>query len=617
MQGQDENRHISLYDEINSILNQVICVASRYNHDTLRDRMKTMKENINNKMHTRIVFVGNFATGKSSILIALLGEQVTPTFYQMSHFMPCILKYGKEREIRLHFNKEISQINLDSLPASLREHIRANTDVSIPPLRIKINELEDYTSIDMLYKCQNYLPYSAVEIRLANDFLRNDIEIVVFPGIDNNAVSTVTCIEQLNANDIVIMTISACHLCSMSEMDFIEYQLKERSITPIFVITHFDSIRAERERDLVRKFAQMKLSSYSPYEIKFVDTNQFQYRDEIFENTNSEQTNIDPLKQLLSSAIQNRSVAFLKQIAIDAKNILLFYANIEDSHNDTTYSISSQSVIVADVIQILNDWKTLISKGINERVKHNESAMKHILEDITDNILQQLPQWIDSYTTTGFIIPTRQTIAKVVDEMSCFIEKKLNESFRERINESLLRETERLFYSTTHEIECNLLRMYNGLEHYNSIPLVQQIVEYRKKNINEGFYPESTSPSITILSTVNASPYIDTSKINCKCMYTIIPVVPRHTINIIKKEVLLCYTEFIKKKTPEFVSNVTSASKSLYTDFGNIVSSMLQEDINTLKEYSVEFNKIIGSVDSYRQILENLNIYINRLHSNK
>ena len=407
------------------------------------------------------------------------------------------------------------------------------------------------------------------------------------------------------------MTMSACHLCSMSEMDFIEYQLKERSITPIFVITHFDNIKAERDRDLVRKFAQMKLSSYSPYEIIFVDSNQSQYIDEIFENTNSEQTNIDPLKQLLLSAIQNRSVAFLKQIAIDAYSIL------EHGLNDTTYSISSQSVIVANVIQTLNDWKTFISKGVNERAKHNESVMKHIVEDITDSILQQLPHWIDSCTTIDFIIPTRQNIVKVVDEMSCFIEKKINESFRERINESILRETERMFYSTTHEIECELLRMYKRLEHYYSIPLVQQIVEYRIKIINEGFYPESTLPSKTIRDTVNASPYIDTSIIKCKCMYTIIPVAPGHTIKFIKKEVSSCYTEFIKKKTPEFVSIVTSASKSLYTDFGNIIFSMLQEDINTLKEYSVEFNKIIGAVDSYRQILENLNIYINRLHSNK
>ena len=85
------------------------------------------------------------------------------------------------------------------------------------------------------------------------------------------------------------------------------------------------------------------------------------------------------------SAIQNRSVAFLKQIAIDANSIL------EHGLNDTTYSISSQSVIVANVIQTLNDWKTFISKGVNERAKHNESVMKHIVEDITDSILQQLP----------------------------------------------------------------------------------------------------------------------------------------------------------------------------------------------------------------------------------
>ena len=611
MQEQKEYTYMSLFDEITSILNQVICVASRYNHDTLRDQMKTMIENINNMRHTRIVLVGNFATGKSSILNALLGKQVTPTYYLTSHCMPCIVKYGNESEILLHFNKEISQNNLDSLPASVREHIHVNSEVPIPPLSIKIDEIENYTSFDILQKCQNYLPYSAVEVRLTNDFLRNDVEIVEFSGIGYNVVNSVTCIEPLNSDDIVIMTMSACHLCSMSEMDFIEYQLKERSITPIFVITHFDNIKAERDRDLVRKFAQMKLSSYSPYEIIFVDTNQSQYIDEIFENTNSEQTNIDPLKQLLLSAIQNRSVAFLKQIAIDAYSIL------EHGLNDTTYSISSQSVIVANVIQTLNDWKTFISKGVNEGAKHNESVMKHIVENITDSILRQLPHWIDSCTTIDFIIPTRQNIVKVVDEMSCFIEKKINESFRERINESILRETERMFYPTTHEIECKLLRMYKRLEHYYSIPLVQQIVEYRIKIINEGFYPESTLPSKTIRDTVNASPYIDTSKIKCKCMYTIIPVAPGHTIKFIKKEVSSCYTEFIKKKTPEVVSNVTSAFKSLYTDFGNIIFSMLQEDINTLKEYSVEFNKIIGAVDSYRQILENLSIYINRLHSNK
>lgn len=611
MQEQKVYTYMSLYDEITSILNQVICVASRYNHDTLRDQMKTMIENINNMRHTRIVLVGNFATGKSSILNALLGEQVTPTYYLASHCMPCIVKYGNESEILLHFNKEISQNNLESLPASVREHIRVNSEVPIPSLSIKIDEIENYTSFDILQKCQNYLPYSAVEVRLTNDFLRNDVEIVEFPGIGYNVVNSVTCIEQLNADDIVIMTMSACHLCSMSEMDFIEYQLKERSITPIFVITYFDSIRAERDRDLVRKFAQMKLSSYSPYEILFVSTNQGIESIEENDKAAYVKSNIESLKILLSSIIRQRNLTFLNHLIEEMRRKIHPYILLTDSKNDTIDFQETEKLSIIKTYNELNHKRQFIlgkTKLTKERDIHE---LKHSAHRYFCFLAEQIPHWIYSYTPPHQLgIPSEANIMRLVQEITNYIENKIRNNIQEWSAGDLNKKFKQMSLSYKLNIEDFFLKLYKDLNDNYPSRAINMITSYRTAQIKEGLLIKNELPHIIRNCEMDDFPCVNIiGLIGC----TLVPLTPKQIIERIKKEVSTCYCEYITKESTGFISNIISAVNSHFDEFNHIISNMIQEDIEILEYYNTRNDKLATAIVQYKDVQRRLESYIARL----
>ena len=260
-----------------------------------------IRETLNSLKTTRISIVGSSASGKSSIINILLGETVVP--YHHSIYCPCTIMYGAERKAMLYFKDDILPNERKNLPIVIKENSQTEGTSHIPPLRITIDELKENTASDFQGDCYLCPPYSKIEINIPSNFLKNKLEITEWPWLDNPFEHSRLCVKHLCADDIVIMTLNACALISMDEMNFIEYVLNAQGITPVFVITRAD-LMTDVEKVSIIKYAKHHLSSYSPYDILLVSTAQAIKGLKENDETLFEKSNIESLKVLLSSIIQ-------------------------------------------------------------------------------------------------------------------------------------------------------------------------------------------------------------------------------------------------------------------------------------------------------------------------
>lgn len=399
---------LSRYDELASILYQAIGVASCYNNDSLKNILTKIVQTLNSKKSTRVFVVGSIASGKSSIINALLGETVVPTekLFHLDYY-PCTIMYGAKREAILYFKDDISSNEMECLPKVVKEYVQAKGASKIPSLRINVDKLEEYTTPNFLGDVYYCLPYSKIEIHIPNELLKNQFELTELPGFNNSLENQRLCIEHLCADDIIIMVMSAYFMCSMDEMDFIKYQLKSRGITPIFIVTRYDCIK-DSEKEGIQRYAEMKLSAYSPYEILFVSTNQGIESIEENDKAAYVKSNIESLKILLSSIIRQRNLTFLNHLIEEMRRKIHPYTFITDSKNDTIDFQETDKLSIIKTYNELNHKRQFILDKTKLTKERDIHELEHSAHRYFCFLVEKIPYWIYSYTPHHqFGIPTK------------------------------------------------------------------------------------------------------------------------------------------------------------------------------------------------------------------
>ncbi len=91
-----EEKYSRLIQEEKALLDLLSSEARALNYEELLDKLKTVRENLENLFS--IVFIGEFSTGKSSVINALLGERILPEGITPTTDKITILKYGDIKE---------------------------------------------------------------------------------------------------------------------------------------------------------------------------------------------------------------------------------------------------------------------------------------------------------------------------------------------------------------------------------------------------------------------------------------------------------------------------------------------------------------------------------------
>lgn len=219
--------------------------------------------------HFRVMVLGEFKRGKSTLINALLGEEVLPAFATPCTAVINEIKWAEKKEAVLHFRNPPPEPLSSTIPAIARRHIEEAGDGHIPPMAIGVEELEQYVVIPDPARDQAesvaQTPYSRVELYWPLSLCENGVEIIDSPGLNEHAVRNEVTTNYLALVDAIVFVMSCQALASQSEMAVIERNIRGNGHEEIFIVCNrFDEIR-EKDRDRVVHFARQKLSGKTSF----------------------------------------------------------------------------------------------------------------------------------------------------------------------------------------------------------------------------------------------------------------------------------------------------------------------------------------------------------------
>lgn len=241
-------------------------VIKKLNMDNYAENLKSLEGKINNDTF-KIQIVGTFKNGKSTFINSFLGEEILPAYT-----LPCTavineVKYGEKKRAVLHFCNPITdEMRITDVPAPALAHMKKYNMKNIPPMEIPYDKMNDYVVIPVgkdQAEAIKETPFEKVELFWPMELLKNGVEIIDSPGLNEAESRTKVTMEYLQKADAIIFLLVADKLCSQDEMQFVEYNLKGNGFeNPFFVVNKFDVVR-DRERPAIKTFAQAKLSEYT------------------------------------------------------------------------------------------------------------------------------------------------------------------------------------------------------------------------------------------------------------------------------------------------------------------------------------------------------------------
>lgn len=210
----------------------------------------------------KILVAGQFKTGKSTLLNAILGSHLLP-----DDVMPCTaviteIEYGPEREATLSFKEGI---NPDALPEGLysgvEEHLR-KYGPHAPDMKVNIDNpdaLQDYLVIPVGMEHMHGVresPYAKCVLKWPLELCRGGAVIIDSPGLNEHETRDATTLAYLSQADMVLHVMSALQPCGMADKKFIIDVAKggNGSIPLIFALNRFDQLRNDRDKEKMRNY---------------------------------------------------------------------------------------------------------------------------------------------------------------------------------------------------------------------------------------------------------------------------------------------------------------------------------------------------------------------------
>ncbi|NCD12323.1 MAG: dynamin, partial [Epsilonproteobacteria bacterium] len=230
----------------------------------LKERLDLIPERLANQRFS-IGITGVMNAGKSTMLNALLGEELLGTSVVPETANLTVIKYAKEPYAIVNFwnakewaNIEKGSQTLKSLEAFVKEskaHFgeKFNTLVSAQGVseRISVKDLALYTSAKHSDKKCNLV--KSVELYTDLKFVQEGVQIVDTPGLDDPVIQREEItLEYLSECDLMIHLMNAAQAATQKDVDFIIDALLYRNVARLLVvITRIDAIKEKELQEVI------------------------------------------------------------------------------------------------------------------------------------------------------------------------------------------------------------------------------------------------------------------------------------------------------------------------------------------------------------------------------
>jgi GTPase SAR1 family protein len=459
---------------LGSMLSKTADITTELNMSSDSDNLDKLSTKVNNDTF-KIQVIGSFKSGKSTFINSLLGEDVLPAFSWPTTAVINEVKYGESKEAILYFRNPLPENLPQSISPKALAHIKKYGKEDIPPLHIDYSELEEYVVIPMGEDAKEMLlesPYEKVELFWPLGMLKEGVEIIDSPGLNEAKTRTRVTMDYLTKADAILFVTMADKLCGMDEVDFIENNLKEFGFTdPFFIVNHFDNIPG-RDKDGIVRFAKMRLSKYTTNDIFFISAlqaldGQLKGDKELYEKSN-----MPLLSQKLSEFLTNdKGKIKLSQPARELKRIqnktlhevIPSQKKMLDSSLD---DVKSRYEKAKPQLESLKQKKEQVMSKLRLRIEQSKHEFKRVVNQNALTVTGMIPGWIAGYTPNASLglIPTRDKISVVVSEISDYINEKILEQqkkWRDEVMIPLVNKKSTYIFDSS---EQDLTNLYNEID---------------------------------------------------------------------------------------------------------------------------------------------------------
>lgn len=175
----------------------------------------------------RLLVLGDMKRGKSTLINALIGENLLPSDVNPCTALLTILKYGPEKAVTVHFN--------DGTPATIADFATFKQRYRISPEETKAIEQTEQLAFPTV-------SYAVVEHPLP--LLGKGIELVDTPGLNETEARNELSLGYLYNCHAVLFVLSATQPCTLDERRYLQNYLHDRGLSIFFLINAWDQVRS-------------------------------------------------------------------------------------------------------------------------------------------------------------------------------------------------------------------------------------------------------------------------------------------------------------------------------------------------------------------------------------
>ncbi len=168
----------------------------------------------------RVLVLGEFKRGKSTLINALLGANLLPANVTPTTALLTLIKYGPEVTIDLiPFRGEPERVSVEQLAQTLS---------------LSTDEEENH---------RRQATYKIVEVHYPSPLCENNVEIVDSPGLNESAIRTEITSGYVRQSDAAIFVLSATNFASLTELEYLNTHILGKGLTHIFfAINQYDRV---------------------------------------------------------------------------------------------------------------------------------------------------------------------------------------------------------------------------------------------------------------------------------------------------------------------------------------------------------------------------------------
>jgi GTPase SAR1 family protein len=204
----------------------------------------------------KVMVLGRFNVGKSTVINALLGQEILPAYA-----IPCTavineIKYSTTRSAKLYFKNPLPEKIPGEISERARQYLAEHKGQTPPPLDIAVEDLIEYVVIPKSDREQAEsiaeTPYEKVELYWDLDLCKDGVEIIDSPGLDESSTRTLITFNYLNKADAIIFIMSCESLCSSREMEYIDDNIRSMGHEYLFFANNrINQIREKEKKELI------------------------------------------------------------------------------------------------------------------------------------------------------------------------------------------------------------------------------------------------------------------------------------------------------------------------------------------------------------------------------